>query len=125
MPMTTSRPRLGEPTLFELVDGLALAASPRQLELTGLFHVAGAALVLFLAPSRWWLAMPMIAFAAISAWGLASQARRDGWRGDDGRGARTRLVAVVRALAAAAALVAALAFALGFFLGALGSSWIS
>ena len=119
MPTIATRPRLGEPTLFELVSRLALAASPRQLALTGLFQLAGAVAIVVLAPARWWCAMPMLAFAAASAWGLAAQTGREA------TGARASALAAVRVIAAVAGVLAMLAFALGFFLGALGTSWIS
>ena len=119
MPSLASRSRLGEPNLFELVGRLARGAAPRQLALTGLFQLAGAAAIVVVAPARWWCAMPMLAFAAASAWGLAAQAGRES------AGARAEALAALRVVAAVAGYVALLAFALGFFLGALGTSWIS
>ena len=120
MPTATTTPFTREPTLFELVARLALGAAPRQLALTGVFQVAAAALLLWRLPAQWALALPMLAFAAASAWGLAAHADR----AEDSH-VRAFALTVVRGAAAAAGFAALVGFALSFFLGALGTSWMS
>ena len=114
-----------EPTLYELLGRLALAASPRQLELAGAAQIAAAAAVWWLARDWWICAMPMAVFASTCAWGLAAQAERELGPALRLHPGRRAALAATKAVAAAAGTAAGVVGVLGFFLLALGTSWMS